>query len=142
MTSNIGSDIIQNMIGSPIEEIKKLVKPLVTKTFRPEFLNRIDEIIVFHSLEKKHLQHIIELELTKVSTRLESKGVHIAFDESVKRYLAERGYDPQFGARPMKRLIQNTILDELALRLLEDKLTNAKKISVAIKNDKAVFKAQ
>jgi ATP-dependent Clp protease ATP-binding subunit ClpA len=82
-------------------------------TFRPEFLNRIDEIVVFHPLSKSVLERIANAELAKLDYRLSEKGISIEWSDAVRKYLAEKGYDPLYGARPLKRVIQNEILDVL-----------------------------
>jgi len=140
MTSNVGSEEIQKLAGKPVVEIEQAVKPLLRQTFRPEFLNRIDDIIVFHSLGKKHLEKIIKLQLKQVADRMTKKNIILEFSENLEKYLAKQGYDPQFGARPLKRLIQNTILDELALLVIEDKIKTGKKVLVDIDGEKVILK--
>ncbi|TSC99242.1 MAG: ATP-dependent Clp protease ATP-binding subunit ClpC, partial [Candidatus Peregrinibacteria bacterium Greene1014_49] len=133
MTSNLGSDIIMRFaeekksnhdgtiltsVFSPEGEIQKLLKA----TFRPEFLNRIDDIIVFDPLTEGQLRNIVDLQIAKVQKRLEDKGISISVTKKALEHLASEGYDPAFGARPLKRLIQTTILDELALEIVEGKV--------------------
>ncbi len=140
MTSNIGSDVIQQKAGQSLGAIEQAVKPLLRQTFRPEFLNRVDDIIIFHALEKKHLEAIVDLQLQQVASRLADKNVQLEFSDSAKKYLAQKGFDPQFGARPLKRVIQHELLDELALQLIENKIKAGKKIKVDVGKDKVVFK--
>jgi len=140
MTSNVGSEEIQKLAGKPVVEIEQAVKPLLRQTFRPEFLNRIDDIIVFHSLGKKHLEKIVKLQLKQVADRMTKKNIILKFSENLEKYLAKQGYDPQFGARPLKRLIQNTILDELALLVIENKIKTGKKVLVDIDGEKVILK--
>ena len=83
--------------------------------FKPEFLNRIDETIIFHSLGEKQIEKIVDLQILKVEDRLKEKKITLDIDSSVRKHLAKTGYDPDFGARPLKRVIQNELLDELAL---------------------------
>ncbi len=140
MTSNVGSDVIQSMTKKPVEEITKAVKPLLHKTFRPEFLNRVDDIIVFHALTQEDLRAIVELQLQQVADRMAEKNIILKFTDKTKIFLAKRGYDPQFGARPLKRLIQNQILDGLAMRVIDDTIQPGKPVTVDVQKDKVVFK--
>ena len=87
--------------------------------FRPEFLNRIDEIIFFHSLDREHLKRIIDIQLAGLMKRLEERKIHVRLTEAAKNQLVQEGYDPQYGARPLKRTIQRRVLDPLAMRVLE-----------------------
>ncbi len=135
MTSNIGSQIIQELTAKAGEaaadvgakegeggadwEIEAQVRTLLRQHFRPEFLNRVDEIVIFHTLGKAHLKHIVEIQLRNLESRLKSRGLHLAISDSAKAQLAERGYDPSFGARPLKRLIQQEIENPLATRILD-----------------------
>jgi ATP-dependent Clp protease ATP-binding subunit ClpB len=149
MTSNIGSDAILNSLnteelGFGKEEISKkdsTDKKILGKLkdhFRPEFLNRVDEIIIFDALSEKDLEQIVEVQLEKVSKRLVEKEISLKFTDAVKKMLAKEGYDPQFGARPLQRLIQTRILDELALKIIEGKIK--KKIVVDYDGKVVVFK--
>ena len=140
MTSNIGSEVIHKMTEETTDKIEEIVKPLLQQTFRPEFLNRIDDIIVFHILRKEHLVAIVDLQLKQVARRLAKNNIHLVFTDRLKEYLAKKGYDPQFGARPLKRLIQKEILDELALRVIEERVEAGRKIRVDIDKEKVVFK--
>jgi len=139
MTSNIGSDAILNSLnredlGFGKEEISKKestdrkIMDRLKENFRPEFLNRIDEIIIFDALSENDLKSIVKLQLDRVAKRLEEKEIKLEFTEAVEKMLASQGYDPQFGARPLQRLIQNKILDELALRIIEGKVKNKVKV--------------
>jgi len=127
MTSNIGADMIMQRTAQINEinrervyhQIKSEVLALLKQAFRPEFLNRIDEVIVFSSLTKDQLREIVRLELNRLADRLKIKDIHIEFAESLILYLSEQGYDPQFGARPLKRLIKQTVAEPLARKMLE-----------------------
>ena len=127
MTSNIGSHLIQDKIeetgGRFSEEVyhelqDKLLDQL-RKTIRPEFLNRVDDIIVFHPLSKEHIRMIVEIQLKRVDQMLEKRGVKVNITDGVKDWLAVRGYDPVYGARPLKRLIQTQIVNKLATHLIK-----------------------
>ncbi len=143
MTSNIGSDIIlaahnKNKIGfnnekeNTQEEISDQIMERLREYFKPEFLNRIDEIIIFNALTEKDVEKIVDLQLQKVQQRLESKGYKVKFSDKIKHYIAKTGYDPVYGARPIKRLIQNKILDDLALRIIQGKIKQHKEITITL----------
>ena len=148
MTSNIGSDIIyksslgfgeneKETLGE--EEMRGRVMNSLRESFKPEFLNRLDEIIIFHPINPKMLRLIVELELKNIQHRLEDKGIKLTLSASAKKYLAEKGFDPAYGARPLKRVIQNEIMDELAMRIIEGKIKEGNRVKVDIEKDKIVF---
>ena len=110
-----------------------LAEELVNKTFRPEFLNRIDQIIVFEQLNEKNLEKIVDIQIKKLAERLLEQGVILAVSEAAKKYLAKQGFDPVFGARPLKRLIQNEILDKVAMVMLEKETGEPLGITVDVK---------
>ncbi len=127
MTSNIGSHLISDKIeetgGEFTDEVySKLQDKLMDqlkKQIRPEFLNRVDDIIVFHPLEKEHIREIVDIQLQRVHKMLDKKDITLSVSDNVKDWLAERGYDPVYGARPLKRLIQTKIIDKLATELIK-----------------------
>ncbi len=150
MTSNIGSDTILDSLnksdlgfGNKEESMKESTDGKILAKlkdhFRPEFLNRIDEIIIFNALDKQDIRQIVELQLEQVIKRLAEKDIEIKFSKKVKDMLGEQGYDPQFGARPLKRLIQTKILDELALQIIEGRII--KRVRVDLEKDKVTFKS-
>jgi ATP-dependent Clp protease ATP-binding subunit ClpB len=100
------------------ERLTETVMQAVRATFRPEFLNRIDEIVIFHQLTREHLAEIVDIQLRHVVERLAERGFQLEVSEAAREYLAEVGYDPDFGARPLKRAIQRELQDPLALQLL------------------------
>jgi ATP-dependent Clp protease ATP-binding subunit ClpB len=128
MTSNIGSPIIQEyyntgkLSAKDNVEMEKLVRIELKAHFRPEFLNRVDDIIVFHNLNEEQLAAIVEVQLQRLEKRLALQSLRIELDKSAKKLLAKEGYDPQFGARPLKRTIQELLLDPLAMKLLDGSL--------------------
>jgi ATP-dependent Clp protease ATP-binding subunit ClpB len=145
MTSNLGNEVIkQYSIGFSSgeneeqnnklrqEEMKEKIDSVLRDYFKLEFLNRIDEIVIFKNLSKDNLEQIIDLELSKVETRLKNKNIAVKISSKVKKHLAEKGYDPSFGARPLKRVIQNMILDELSLSIIEGKVRDGDKVSLDI----------
>ncbi len=127
MTSNIGAEMIMQRTAQINEinreniysQIKSEIMTLLKQAFRPEFLNRIDEVIVFASLTRDQIREIVKLELDRLSNRLKNKDIRIEYAESLVDYLAEHGYDPQFGARPLKRLVKQAVAEPLARRILE-----------------------
>lgn len=148
MTSNVGSDTIrrQSTLGfSPItdessyERMRERILEEAKKTFRPEFLNRLDDVIVFRSLTKPDLIQILDLELAKVMQRLKARNIDLQLDEKAKDFLVERGYDPQYGARPMRRAVERFLEDPLAEEILRGTLHDGEPIQVTADNDKLVF---
>ena len=148
MTSNVGSDTIrrQSTLGfSPItdessyEKMREKILEEAKRTFRPEFLNRLDDIIVFRSLTKPDLIQILDLEIGKVLERLKKKNIQLTLDEPAKDFLVERGYDPQYGARPMRRAVERFLEDPLAEEILRGHLHEGDPILVTTDKDKLVF---
>jgi ATP-dependent Clp protease ATP-binding subunit ClpB len=125
MTSNIGSPIIQQFFsaetgatGPEHAHMEELVRAELKKYFRPEFLNRVDNIIIFHSLDEKQIAAIVEIQLRALKDRLARQQLTVTLDAAATRFLAKEGYDPQFGARPLKRALQEQLLNPLAMKLL------------------------
>lgn len=139
MTSNLGSNIIQSYDGKDNTDITGQVLEIVYKSFKPEFLNRLDQIIIFKSLKKEILNKIIERQLELIKKRLLTQRIHVEFTQQLKDYLAEIGYDSAFGARPLKRAIDTAILDELALQIIEKNITPDGVVKVDVKNNKIVI---
>jgi ATP-dependent Clp protease ATP-binding subunit ClpB len=129
MTSNIGSNEIANYAGDRTKQ-EEAVQLILHQTFRPEFLNRVDETIIFQQLTEEKIARIVGLQLELVSHRLEKKGISLTLTEQASHYIASAGFDRVFGARPLKRLIQNKILDELSLQIIEGKVKEGDKVSV------------
>jgi ATP-dependent Clp protease ATP-binding subunit ClpC len=148
MTSNVGSDLIrrQSTLGfSPItdessyEKMREKILDESKKTFRPEFLNRLDDVIVFRSFTKPDLIQILGLEVEKVLARLRHKNLRLELDDKAKDFLVEKGYDPQYGARPMRRSVERFLEDPLAEEILKGSLHEGEAILVTVGNDKLVF---
>ncbi len=125
MTSNVGSEYIAQLRDEENkkkkideEQIRAKVMEAVRKTFKPEFINRIDDIIIFHPVSKEMLTHIVEIQLQKILERLAKKNITVTVDDATKKCLVKKGYDPLYGARPLKRVLQKEILDPLALALI------------------------
>ena len=154
MTSNVGSEVLFRMQNLGFqgaqshkeeayeEDMKTKVMASLKQTFRPEFLNRIDEIVVFHPLSKEVLARIVDAELTKLDRRLALRDIVILWPANVRKYLTEKGYDPLYGARPLKRVIQNEILDTLALDFLEKKYTPGQSLVASISQGSLVFRTK
>jgi ATP-dependent Clp protease ATP-binding subunit ClpB len=118
MTSNVGSQLIQELQGVDEQEMRKGVEGELRHRFRPEFLNRIDDVIVFRRLTLEEIGQIVDLQLKRVAGLVEARGVRLEWTDAARRLLAERAFDPLYGARPLKRNIRKLVQDPLALRLL------------------------
>jgi ATP-dependent Clp protease ATP-binding subunit ClpB len=142
MTSNIGSHLIQSMVGEPREDIKDAVWGELKNHFRPEFLNRIDETVVFHSLDAKHIESIAKIQLHILEARLAKMDLYLEVSTSAVAELAKVGFDPVFGARPLKRAVQQRIENPLSKLLLEGKFLPKSVIPVDVDpvNEPGVFK--
>ncbi|KAA0206373.1 ATP-dependent chaperone ClpB [Candidatus Uhrbacteria bacterium] len=155
MTSNIGSDLILDFgkkrgeIGfsngdeeeaATPESVKARVMEMLREHFRPEFLNRVDEIVMFQALAKDDLLQIVDLQLADVAKRLHEKKIEIEFTDKAKKLIADKGYDPSFGARPLKRAIQDLVLDELALKIVDGRVKEGDKVKVDASKDQVVIK--
>jgi len=149
MTSNIGSEHIAKMsslgfLGEKEAAEKRSLKDKVMESlkesFRPEFLNRIDEIIIFNYLGKAEIKKIVDLELKKVAHRLKEKGIKIRVSEKAKKLLAEQGFDPNLGARPLKRVIQKKVLDPLALKIVSGEVKEGDRVMVDVDKSQIIVK--
>jgi len=140
MTSNIGSQYIMEE-PSPAER-ERLVMEALRQHFRPEFLNRIDDIIIFDRLTEEELKKIVEIQLKRLVRRLESQKITLALSDAAKAFVASHGYDPVYGARPLKRAIQKYILDPLSMDILEGKIREGQRIEVDVKNESLTFSAE
>ena len=148
MTSNIGSHIIQDNYekmkpGSEYEveeRTKREVFSALKQAMRPEFLNRIDEVIMFRPLDRKHIMKIVRLQLADLSEKLVEKGINLSASEEAVEYIAEKGFDPQFGARPVKRLIQKEVLNELSKQLLAGKIQRDEPTVLDVFSGQVVFR--
>ncbi len=148
LTSNVGSDSAKksksigfNNSGDEVdyEKMKELIMDDAKKVFRPEFLNRLDDVIVFHSLDKEALMKILNLEVEKVVDRLEKKNIDLLLDKAALDFLVEKGHDPEYGARPMRRAVERFMEDPLAEEILRGKLIEGSPINVTAGKEKLVF---
>lgn len=130
MTSNLGSDLIQGSKDESYGEMKTLVMSVVGQHFRPEFINRIDETVVFHPLGKENIRAIASIQLERLAKRMETRGYELVFTDALLDFIAEVGYDPIYGARPLKRAIQQEIENSLAQQILSGQLLPGKVVTV------------
>ena len=137
MTSNIGSQFI--MEDLPVEERNRRVQEALRGHFRPEFLNRIDEIIIFDRLDASQITSIVDIQLQRLLTRLQKQNLTLTLDDAARKFLAKEGYDPAYGARPLKRVIQREILDPLSLEILDGKFLEGDHITATEKDNRLVF---
>ncbi|CNH33740.1 ATP-dependent chaperone ClpB [Yersinia intermedia] len=135
MTSNLGSDLIQERFGErSYTEMKNMVMEVVSHHFRPEFINRIDEVVVFHPLGRAHLASIASIQLERLYKRLEERGYQVTITQPALEFLGETGFDPVYGARPLKRAIQQEIENPLAQQILSGKLTPGVPVILDVEN--------
>ena len=150
MTSNVGArDITEpKRLGfnaavvneaKDYEDMKKNVMGELKKTFRPEFLNRVDELIVFHPLTQENINEIAALMLNEVAARLKNTNIRLTADEGVKEFLAKKGYDKVYGARPLRRTIQSMVEDKLAEAMLDGKIHEGDSVKIVLKEDALEF---
>jgi ATP-dependent Clp protease ATP-binding subunit ClpB len=139
MTSNLGGQLIQEMSSRPFDEVRDAVLAVLRDYFRPEFLNRVDEIIVFKSLTQEQLGAIVDIQLGRLQKRLEERKIALVVTDAARKMLIERGWDPVYGARPLKRAIQRLVQDPLAMMLLEGKFSEGDTLEVDAKGGELVF---
>ncbi len=143
MTSNIGSQTIMDLAGKEHEqEIHNRVTEALQREFLPEFLNRVDEVIVFHPLGREEIREIVDLQLNRLSKQLEQNGYELVVSDAAREMLAEEGYDPVYGARPLKRVIQNRVQNELANEILSGEFPEGSRISVDASGGEFRFSAE
>ncbi len=140
MTSNLGSHLFSNAAEVDYERAQHQVMEILRSQLRPEFLNRIDEIIVFHQLDREHIKEIVGLQVQRLEDRLlEHSGISLELSDEAKELLADLGFDPVYGARPLKRVIQKMVENPLALEILEGKFKEGEKVLVSAKDGQLVF---
>jgi ATP-dependent Clp protease ATP-binding subunit ClpC len=155
MTSNVGSDLIrkETTLGFQVktedaktaeqqyQKMKDKVLDELKRVFRPEFLNRVDATVVFHGLSREHIRQIVDLQLKEVEKQLVLKGVTLEVTNSARDWLAEKGYDPVFGARPLRRVIQNEIEDRLSEALLEGRFQAGDRVQIDCEDGEITLKS-
>jgi len=141
MTSNLGSDLIMKMAENQESEkaIRNQIEEILHRQFKPEFLNRVDETIIFHSLSKADMSDIINIQLERLKKRLKEMKISLHITDNAKNFLVESGYNPLFGARPLKRAIQQHLENPLAMEILEGKFPEGSSVEVATENAKLIF---
>jgi ATP-dependent Clp protease ATP-binding subunit ClpC len=141
MTSNIASDLILNYVkeGKSFDEIEERVREELKHYFRPEFINRIDHVVVFKPLTKEHMKQIVEIMIRRLEARLKDKNIKLTITESAKEYLAEEGYDPTFGARPLRRLIEREIETPLARMIIAGEVQEGQTVRVDYNGEKLIL---
>src|SRR5690606_16335989 len=135
MTSNLGSHLIQELAGeNNYPKMKAAVLEIVQQHFRPEFINRVDEIVVFHPLSKEQLRSIVDIQLRYLRQRLAERDIELTLDDAARDLLGEAGFDPVYGARPLKRAIQQQLENPLAQRILKGEFGPGSKIKVTVRD--------
>jgi ATP-dependent Clp protease ATP-binding subunit ClpB len=137
MTSNLGSEFIAEDLAADV--VEERVMKAVRSHFRPEFLNRVDDLIVFHRLTREDLRRIVDLQLERLAARLRERHITIELSDAAKDHLAAEGFDPVYGARPLKRVIQRQIVDPLAMKLLAGEYTDGDKVAVDVHAGELTF---
>ncbi|MBP5530545.1 MAG: AAA family ATPase, partial [Lentisphaeria bacterium] len=137
MTSNLGSAEILAHDGN-VDELKESLNVELRKHFRPEFLNRIDEVLIFHRLEKKEIVKIVDIQLARLAKRLKDQDIEMTVTDAAKNFIADAGYDPSFGARPLKRAIIRLVETPLSRKLLAGEIPPGK-LTIDIKGEELVF---
>ena len=129
MTSNLGSEYLAD--GGDVEEVREQVLDVVRSRFRPEFLNRLDEMLIFHRLTREQMDVIVDIQITRLQKLLDDRKINIVLDETARTWLADQGFDPAYGARPLKRVIQRNVQDGLAELLLEGRVKDGETVTVS-----------
>ena len=143
MTSNLGSHLLAEQTssdsGTVSEAAKRQVTDALREHFRPEFLNRIDEIIFFHALGRSHMKQILDIQIAGLTKRLAERKIHVQLTGAAKDLLVLEGYDPAYGVRPLKRTLQRRVLDPLAMRVLEGDFVEGDTVAVDVGGEDLVF---
>ncbi len=137
MTSNVGSQWIE--LAKNEEEMRRQVMEALRQEFKPEFLNRLDEIIIFHPLSEEEIKSIVDIQIRRIQERLAEKKLTLSLTDAAKEFLARAGYDPNYGARPLKRAIQHHILDPLSLKIIRGEFSEGDRIQVDEEDGKLIF---
>jgi ATP-dependent Clp protease ATP-binding subunit ClpB len=132
MTSNLGADILVNQPeGQDTAAVRDEVMGVVRASFRPEFLNRVDEIILFHRLQRNEMGRIVDIQISRLQKLLDERKITVALDAAARDWISEKGYDPAYGARPLKRVVQKSLQDPLAEMILSGRVKDGDKIDVS-----------
>ncbi|MGH2924670.1 MAG: AAA family ATPase, partial [Solirubrobacterales bacterium] len=148
MTSNVGSQFIADASGTGDDDSDGLgaatrdkIEGVLRETFKPEFLNRIDDTVIFHRLSRDDLGRIVELQVDHLAGRLRDQGIEVTLTEDARTLLGNLGYDPTYGARPLKRVVQRQLIDKLALKILEGEFREGDRVDVAAADGELTFTA-
>jgi ATP-dependent Clp protease ATP-binding subunit ClpB len=143
MTSNLGADFLVNQPeGQDTDAVKDQVMAVVRASFRPEFLNRVDEIILFHRLKREHMGRIVDIQMQRLAKLLEDRKIVLKLDAKARDWLADKGYDPAYGARPLKRAIQKSVQDPLAELILSGKIKDGETVEVSANRQGITFNGE
>jgi ATP-dependent Clp protease ATP-binding subunit ClpB len=143
MTSNLGAEyLVAQPEGQDSGEVRDLVMAEVRSHFRPEFINRIDEIILFHRLKREHMGRIVDIQLVRLTKLLEDRKITIVLNPKAREWLAEKGYEPAYGARPLKRVIQKAVQDPLAELILSGKIKDGDRVVISDSKDGLSFNGE
>jgi ATP-dependent Clp protease ATP-binding subunit ClpB len=143
MTSNLGGDILVNQPeGQDSEAVKDQVMEVVRASFRPEFLNRVDEIILFHRLKRDQMGRIVDIQMQRLTKLLDDRKITVRLDAKAREWLAEKGYDPAYGARPLKRAIQKSVQDPLAELILSGKVKDGDTVAISANRQGITFNGE
>jgi ATP-dependent Clp protease ATP-binding subunit ClpB len=142
MTSNVGTAWLHEFDGMDEDGMERLVRQrLREEGFRPEFINRIDEVIIFHPLEKKQMKNIVDIQIDRLRPRLQDRHITLQISDTAKELLANMGYDPQFGARPLKRVIQREVENRIARAILDGTVRDGDTVEIDATDGKLVLEA-
>jgi ATP-dependent Clp protease ATP-binding subunit ClpB len=143
MTSNLGAEILVNQPeGQDTDAVRDQVMAIVRASFRPEFLNRIDEIILFHRLQKSEMARVVDIQIKRLSRLLEDRKISMVLEPSARDWLADKGWDPAYGARPLKRVIQKSVQDPLAEMILAGRIKDGEKVVISAGKQGLKFNGQ
>ena len=139
MTSNIGSQFLSELGEGEYDEIRRRVMESLRSAFKPEFINRIDDIIIFHPLSREHIKVIVDIQLERLKALLKEKKIDLELTDRAKEYLAEQGYDEAYGARPLKRVLQHELQNRLAIKLLDGEINEGATVVVDVEDGVVMF---
>jgi ATP-dependent Clp protease ATP-binding subunit ClpB len=140
MTSNLGSEFLVNQPeGEDTSAVREQVMGMVRAHFRPEFLNRVDEIILFHRLQKSEMGRIVEIQFNRLQKLLEERKITLTLDAAARDWLATKGWDPAYGARPLKRVIQRYLQDPLAEMILAGEIQDGERVAISVEGNVLTF---
>jgi ATP-dependent Clp protease ATP-binding subunit ClpB len=140
MTSNMGAEFLVNLKETEdVDLVREQVMNVVRANFRPEFLNRIDEVILFHRLKREQMETIVDIQLVRLRKLLEDRKIVLVLDGSARKWLADQGYDPAYGARPLKRVIQRQVQDPLAEKILSGEVRDGDLVKITAGSDRLLF---